>query len=196
MTREARSGLPGDKPRGQAPPPPPSWRKWLLPLGLLVSLGLLFAFPVRPPASASLTYSGFLSAVGHGAVKSVDIATDGQATGTLSNGATFTTTIPVSLAGPPLLATLEAHHVEITAVPPTPSLAAEVLGGFLSFLPFLALLALFAYSGRRAGVGMLGGLPGVGRARAKVFDAERPTTTFADVAGYEGAKAEIAEVVD
>ena len=37
---------------------------------------------------------------------------------------------------------------------------------------------------------------GVGRSRAKVFDAERPHTTFADVAGYEGAKAEIAEVVD
>jgi len=29
-----------------------------------------------------------------------------------------------------------------------------------------------------------------------VFDEERPSTTFADVAGYEGAKAEIAEVVD
>ena len=37
---------------------------------------------------------------------------------------------------------------------------------------------------------------GVGRSRAKVFDEERPTTTFADVAGYEGAKSEISEVVD
>ncbi len=37
---------------------------------------------------------------------------------------------------------------------------------------------------------------GVGRSRAKVFDAERPKTRFDDVAGYEGAKAEIAEVVD
>ena len=37
---------------------------------------------------------------------------------------------------------------------------------------------------------------GVGRSRAKVFDAERPKTKFSDVAGYEGAKAEIAEVVD
>jgi cell division protease FtsH len=100
------------------------------------------------------------------------------------------------VAGPSLLATLEAHNVQITATTPAPSLGAQVLGGVLSFLPFLALLALFAYSGRRAGVGMLGGLPGVGKARAKLFDAERPTTTFADVAGYEGAKAEITEVVD
>ena len=37
---------------------------------------------------------------------------------------------------------------------------------------------------------------GVGRSRAKVFDAERPQTRFTDVAGYDGAKAEIVEVVD
>ena len=36
----------------------------------------------------------------------------------------------------------------------------------------------------------------LGRSRAKVFDAERPHTRFTDVAGYEGAKAEIVEVVD
>ncbi len=44
--------------------------------------------------------------------------------------------------------------------------------------------------------GALGGIMGVGRARAKVFDAERPQTKFADVAGYESAKREISEVVD
>ncbi len=32
--------------------------------------------------------------------------------------------------------------------------------------------------------------------KAKVFDEERPTTKFDDVAGYEGAKSEISEVVD
>jgi cell division protease FtsH len=37
---------------------------------------------------------------------------------------------------------------------------------------------------------------GVGRSRAQVFDAERPKTRFGDVAGYDGAKAEISEVVD
>ena len=40
------------------------------------------------------------------------------------------------------------------------------------------------------------GILGVGRSRAKVFDEERPSTTFADVAGYDGAKSEISEVVD
>ena len=52
---------------------------------------------------------------------------------------------------------------------------------------------------RRLSRGAAGGLQrmlGVGRSRARVFDEERPSTTFADVAGYEGARAEIAEVVD
>src|SRR6185437_6795716 len=42
----------------------------------------------------------------------------------------------------------------------------------------------------------LQGVLGVGRSRAKVFDAERPQTKFSDVAGYEGVKSEIGEVID
>ena len=37
---------------------------------------------------------------------------------------------------------------------------------------------------------------GIGASKAKVYDQQRPTTRFADVAGYEGAKREISEVVD
>ena len=36
----------------------------------------------------------------------------------------------------------------------------------------------------------------IGRSRAKVYNTEKPKTTFADVAGYGPVKAEIAEVVD
>ncbi len=37
---------------------------------------------------------------------------------------------------------------------------------------------------------------GIGASKAKVYDQDRPTTRFEDVAGYEGAKREISEVVD
>src|SRR5260370_19306236 len=46
------------------------------------------------------------------------------------------------------------------------------------------------------GAGGLQGVLGAGRSRATVFDAERPQTKFSDVAGYEGVKAEIGEVID
>ena len=56
---------------------------------------------------------------------------------------------------------------------------------------------LFRRMSRAGGAaGGLQGVLGVGRSRAKVFDAERPQTKFSDVAGYEGVKSEIGEVVD
>src|SRR5580693_2539735 len=44
--------------------------------------------------------------------------------------------------------------------------------------------------------GGLGGLGGLAKAKARVIDAERPGTRFADVAGYPAVKTEISEVVD
>lgn len=52
------------------------------------------------------------------------------------------------------------------------------------------------WSGRRAARTPGGGLSANGRARAKIIEAERPTTRFEDVAGYEGVKQEISEIVD
>src|SRR5438045_3711489 len=42
----------------------------------------------------------------------------------------------------------------------------------------------------------MGGIMSIGRSRARTYTTERPGTTFADVAGYEGVKQEIREVVD
>jgi cell division protease FtsH len=50
--------------------------------------------------------------------------------------------------------------------------------------------------GRKQLGGGLGGIIGVGKSKAKVYDEERPSTRFADIAGYEGSKAEVMEVVD
>jgi len=45
-------------------------------------------------------------------------------------------------------------------------------------------------------MGQAGSIMSIGRSRAKNFNADKPVTTFADVAGYEGVKQEIKEVVD
>src|SRR5205807_9542503 len=41
-----------------------------------------------------------------------------------------------------------------------------------------------------------GGIFGVGRSRAKLYNEERPSTTFADVAGADEAKADLREEID
>ena len=42
----------------------------------------------------------------------------------------------------------------------------------------------------------MGNVMSIGRSRAKTYAADKPSTTFADIAGYEGVKQEIREVVD
>ena len=49
---------------------------------------------------------------------------------------------------------------------------------------------------QRRAQSQMGGIMSIGRSKAKTYSTERPGTTFADVAGYEGVKQEIKEVVD
>ena len=189
-TSPAAPGPAQDKPPAPAPPRPPGWRQWLLPLGVLLSL-LLFTRPAPQPPATTLPYSDFVAAVEDRNVEVVTIRPEGQIEGELADGTRFKTTIPLELIGEQLLTRLEEAGVRIDAVPPRLTLGAVLL----SLAPFLLLLGLFLYTGRQAR-GQVAGALGVGRAKAKIFDSERPNTTFADVAGYDGVKREIAELVD
>jgi cell division protease FtsH len=195
MSKQATPPPPGDKPKPSAPPPPPAWRNWLWPVMLVVIFALWFFLPPRTPAT-NLSYSQFLSDVSAHQVKTVKIGAVGStSSGTLTNGKSFTVVIPPQ-AGQDLLTTLEKENVEVSAAPSGQGFGTEVLIYLITFgLPILLFVWFFRRLSKGAGAGIQGAL-GVGRSRAKVFDEERPSTTFADVAGYEGAKSEIAEVVD
>jgi cell division protease FtsH len=150
---------------------------------------------VHSTPQVTLTYSQFLSDVSAHHVKTIALAPSGQtSTGTLINGSHYTTVIPAQ-AGSALLNQLQAAHVQITATTSGPGFGSELVSWLLILLPLLFFGWLWFRLSRTA-AGGLQGVIGVGRSRAKVFDAERPKTRFSDVAGYEGAKAEIAEVVD
>ncbi|HET7244609.1 MAG TPA: ATP-dependent zinc metalloprotease FtsH [Streptosporangiaceae bacterium] len=194
MTKQVTPPPPGDKPAPSAPPSPPRWRHWLWPIALIAFVFLWAVLPTLHTSQVSLTYSQFLSKVSAQQVKTVTLNSGGEASGTLKNGTTYNTVIP-SQAGQQFLNDLEAANVEVTAKAPSPSFGSEVLTWILLLSPFLLFGWLWMRLSRGAG-GQLQGVLGVGRSRAKVFDAERPQTRFTDVAGYEGAKAEIVEVVD
>jgi len=194
VTKQANPPPPGDKPAPSAPPSPPRWRHWLWPVAILAFLLLWLVLPTVHTNEVSLSYSQFLSKVDSQQVKTITLGANGDASGTLKNGTTYNTVIP-SQAGQQFLNDLQTANVQITAKPPGPSFGSEVLTWILLLSPFLLLGWLWMRLSRGAG-GQLQGVLGVGRSKAKVFDAERPQTRFSDVAGYEGAKAEIAEVVD
>jgi len=196
MSKQAKPPPPGDKAAPSAPPPPPTWRNWLWPIMLVVIFALFFLLPTRSP-STSLTYSQFLDDVSAHQVKTVQLSSTpgGTSSGTLTNGKNFTVVIPPQ-AGQELLTQLENNNVTVSSAPSGNGFGTELLIYLIVFgLPILIFVWFFRRLSRGAAGGLQGAL-GVGRSRAKIFDEEQPKTKFSDVAGYDGAKAEIAEVVD
>jgi cell division protease FtsH len=198
MSKQANSA-PDDRPTPpkSAPPPPPRGRSFIWLIALIAAFFLWLILPtVHTTPTTSLTYSQFLSDVSAHKVKTVDIAPEGStSTGTLTNGTNYTVVIPPQ-ADQTLLSDLQSNGVAVSASTSGTSFGSEVLSWILILgLPLLIFGWLFWRMSKSA-AGGLQGVMGVGRSRAKVFDEEKPSTTFADVAGYDGAKEEISEVVD
>ena len=185
-------GGPEDTPR---PPSGPHWTRWLAWVALLVILGTLILPGLfrDDDTGETITYSEFLDQVAAGAVVTVEINNiSGDISGELTDGGTFRTTGPTEL--PPgdyaLLREQLGAGVEFTR----PS--SSIWGTLLPLLLPVGLLILFFWWMQRRAQGQVGGIMSIGRSRAKTYSTERPATTFDDVAGYEGVKREITEVVD
>jgi cell division protease FtsH len=162
---------------------------WLV--GLLVTLLLLF-LPGSSTKTTSLTYSAWKTKVDANQVKTASIDTSGKVSGQLTDKSNYSSRIPTAVPDNALAGDLAAHHVTVTAKGSSTSVWSVVAG----LLPFVLLLGVYFWISRRATRQLAGGLMGIGSSRAKVYDEERPKTRFTDVAGYDGAKREISEVVD
>ena len=192
QSNQAKAPPPERPPRPPTPPPPPRWRAWLLPIGVLLST-LLFIVTgqMAQPQPTELTYTELRQRVAAGEVRAVEVAPDGYVEGRFRNGDGFRSQLPGDLYDEEFAQLLREHDVEVTGLRERTS----PLVILLNLLPLLLMVAFFVYLGRSTRR-QLAGMGGFGRSRARIFDAEKPTTTFADVAGYEGAKREVTEVVD
>jgi cell division protease FtsH len=192
----------------------PGWANWLI-FGILLVWNLLIFLPVGSQA-VDLPYSDFVAQVRQGNVHEVEFsgqkitgqfnsavtwppaadapAASGQATETASiTSSSFTTVMPPTNDAE-LLPLLQARKVTVTAKDTTssPGILSTLL---VSLLPTVLLIGLFYFSGRsmmKNGQNVLG----FGGSRAKRYDPERPSVTFADVAGEDEAKVELTEIVD
>jgi cell division protease FtsH len=200
MSKQPSAPPPGDKPAPTAPPPPPAWRHWLWPIALIATVALYIALPgINSSSTVTLNYSQFIHAATQHQVKDITFSSSSNggntsASGTLSNGKSYTTVIP-GAPSTQLANQLRADDVKVTASANSPGLGTELLYWLVLLAPLIFVFWLFRRMSRGAG-GAFQGVLGVGRSRAKVFDAERPSTKFGDVAGYEGAKQEISETID
>jgi cell division protease FtsH len=187
----AKPGPPPERPPA-TPQPRNRRRALLLVVGIVAAFALLSpAFSTsEKPATTPLTFSAFLHDVQNNRIASATIGTAGTVTGTLKGGKSYDSQIPLALGDNQLTALLEQHGVTITGAGPGGSL----LGALLSFLPLIFIVGILLYFSRASRRQMSGAM-GIASSRAKLYDLEKPVTRFSDVAGYEGAKREVAEVV-
>ena len=171
------------------------WRRWLP----WVAIGLFLAAVILPgmlngPSGPAISYSEFIDEVRNGSVQSIEINNvTGEISGTLSDGSSFTSTG----GGERGLSDTDEELIRSTGVDYefiTPSSNWLLnLAGLL--LPVMLIIGFFMWMQRRA-QGQMGNVMSIGRSKAKTYDSDQPTTTFTDIAGYDGVKQEITEVVD
>ncbi|NND44500.1 MAG: ATP-dependent metalloprotease, partial [Xanthomonadales bacterium] len=146
-------------------------------------------------APDQLTYSQFLENVRNGTVEKVHVesSTNGnRVIGRTIDGTDFNTFGPPD---PKLVDELVENKVEITAEPPAER--SVIVDLFLNILPVLLLVGLWVYFMRQMQGGGGGrGAMSFGKSRAKLQGEDQVNVTFADVAGVEEAKEEVAELVE
>jgi len=147
-------------------------------------------------APTDVRYSDFLTLVNKDRIEKVTFSADGtQLLGVDVDGVRLK--IEALPNDPDLLTSLSKHKVDVTVLP---AQEASGLGDLIQSLIFPAALfaGLFFLSRRGGGIGMGGpnNPMGFGKSKAQIQMVPDTGVTFDDVAGCDGAKLELAEVVD
>jgi cell division protease FtsH len=203
---------PGDEDNGNDPRKKGMYplKVFLIMLALLSLLVIVLLFlngqgsNMNGQPVVELPYSSFYQQVMNGNVK--DAIFQGQdITGVLKN--------PISLTGsngipglanqyhltqipngdPNLIPLLNKYHVQFQAKPVPGN--NSFLSALINILPFILVFGVIFFIARRATRGQQN-VFSFGKTRAKVVPGDRPSTTFADVAGVDEAKYDLVEVVE
>lgn len=173
-----------------------SWPRWAVWAVSLLFLSIVaFSLFSRAETGKQLPTNDFFTKLQNGQIQKVTIDTStGNADGQMkadkdAKPESFTTTL--NLNDQDLDTKLEESKTEFEYAAPNNGMLTSL---FVFFLPILLLVFLMLWINRRA-QGQMGSIMQIGRSRAKVYTTEKPKTTFADIAGHEGPKQEIQEVV-
>jgi len=164
---------------------------WLVLAAILLSVFNSFT----PQAEdQELGYSQFLQEVQNDRVAKVETQ-QLLILGVRKDGTTFRTVRP-NITDPGLMADLVNHNVEIVGKEAeSPNIFTQLL---VAAFPILLILAIFVFFMRQmqGGGGGKGGPMSFGKSKAKLLTGDQIKTTFADVAGVDEAKEDVAELVE
>ena len=165
-----------------------------LVLWIFIAIVLMMVFNNFGPkkeAARQLEYSQFIADVKEGRVQKVSIE-DRTIRGVMQNGETFTTYSP---GDPGLIGDLLKNSVKIDARPPEQQ--GLLMQLFISWFPMLLLIGVWIFFMRQMQGGAGGrGAMSFGKSRARMVGEDQIKITFADVAGVDEAKEEVAELVE
>jgi cell division protease FtsH len=161
---------------------------WLV-IGLVL-MTVFNQFNTRQAVQSPMEYSQFLDEVKTGRIAKVTIE-GRQLKATTTDGKRVVSYSPGDIW---LVSDLLKYGVKIEAKPEEePSLLMNI---FVSWFPMLLLIGVWIFFMRQMQGGGRGGAFSFGKSRARMLDESTNTVTFADVAGCEEAKEDVAELVD
>ena len=189
-----RGPQPGPQPPERGKGPLGSAPRWVIPVVLGVLVVAIIVPRLWPSDTGDkVTYSEMFALVDQGKVEKVDFNNaSNKISGTLIGGDKFTTTGNNNGFNETETALLETKGVDVNYNTPESNALLSWLG---LLLPFILIIGFLWWMQKRA-QGQMGNVMSIGRSKAKAYQADKPSTTFADIAGYEGVKQEITEVVD
>ncbi|MHC8440647.1 MAG: ATP-dependent zinc metalloprotease FtsH [Candidatus Eutrophobiaceae bacterium] len=148
-------------------------------------------FGISEP-SRDIPYSAFIDRVQSGQVSKVKM--EGRVLhGQMNDGATFVTYNPEDV-NTALMGNLLDNGVEVLGLEPNRN--SLWTHAFISWFPVLLLIGVWIYFMRQMQGGGGRGAMSFGKSRARKLDDSQVRVTFADVAGVEEAKEEVAELVE
>ena len=163
---------------------------WLVIAVVLMSV--FQSFSPSEPSGRQTDYTTFVQEVSEGQIREVRM--DGKTiNGVKRNGDRFTTILPAQ--DPQLLNDLLNNNVRVVGEKPEePSLLTSI---FISWFPMLLLIGVWVFFMRQMQGGGGGkGAMSFGKSKARLMGEDQIKTTFADVAGCDEAKEDVAELVD
>jgi cell division protease FtsH len=159
----------------------------------VVLLAVFSNFGQRASAPDQLKYSQFLTEVRSGGIKSATFKGE-SIVGERASGDAYVTQNPET-DNSVVIGLLDKHQVQIDAAPPERQ--HFLLQLFISSFPILLLIGVWIYFMRQMQGGAGGrGAMSFGKSRARLLSEDQVSVTFADVAGVDEAKEEVAEIVD
>ncbi len=171
------------------------WKQLLLWGFIVIAAIFIFnSFRPKPPETKKLSYSAFLADVTSGNVGSV-LFEKNNISGILTSGKKFETYSPITDHSG-LVKTLIKNNIEVDAEPPKqPSLFMRIL---VNWAPWILIILIWIFIMRHLMQGAGGGRGAMsfGKSKARLMTEEQIKVTFADVAGVEEAKDEVAELVE